>query len=119
MSLDHIVGNNAKGWEWRGHTVRLLDLAALARFERKVFSNYRAALHDLREMYGDDAWERALAEMQSNKASGAFGLKGRIGLPWAATPEGLSFLVELILDYDGHRGLSGWSVFLEAPEEGT
>jgi len=116
MSTDAIVGNGAPGFEWKGHTTRLLDLAALSRYERKVFGNHFKALQEMRDFVTEEQYDRLLSETQNNKAAGLYSLKGRMGAPWAATADGLAFLLSLILDYDGEKKLDGWAVYRCDPQ---
>src|SRR5262245_58133170 len=117
MSVDAIVGNAAPGWEWKGHAVRLLDLAALAAYERRVMGNHFNALQEMRQLYTEEQYERRLAEIQHEKAAGLYSLKGRIGAGWLATPDGLSFLLGLVLDWGGTKALDVWALVLSHPED--
>lgn len=117
MGLDQMFGNAGAGMPWRGHTAHLLDMAALTAYEVRVFGHHFAALQAMRAMYSEEAYERALYLLGQQKAAGLFGLKGRIGSQWATTPDGISFLVTLILDPDGKKGLDGWAVYSRAPAD--
>jgi hypothetical protein len=111
MSQDRILGNSAPPLEWRGHKVRLLDLAALATFERKVFGLHLEALQSMREELSPEGYDRALAELAAQKACGAFSLLGGRGQEWLKTVPGVTFIVGLVLGE-----ADGWPACREDPQ---
>lgn len=113
---DLATGNGAPGWEWRGRHVRLIDHAALARFERRVFSLHFQALQDMRGMISDEDYERQLALVREQRASGAYSLKGHLGRAYVQGQDGAELLLTLILDYDGQARLDAGALLFADPK---
>jgi hypothetical protein len=111
MSQDRIAGNSAPPLEWRGRKVRLLDLAALAAFERKVFGLHLEALQGMRDAFTPEGYDKALAELAQHKASGAFSLLGAHGQEWLKTVPGVAFIAGLVLGLE-----DGWPACREDPQ---
>jgi hypothetical protein len=114
---DLATGNGAPGWEWKGHAVRLLDGAALARYERRVFGVHLAELQALRGEVKEDDFAQQLALLREQKAAGMFSLRGPLGRAYLEQPDGAgaACLLELVLNYDGRKKLDGLAVLAADP----